>query len=153
MSSAFQIRMGGYKGVLVVADKFKNGVKIHTRKSMRKFDLDPKQKKIDLEIIRSSGYSPGYLNKQIISILWANGVDEDYLLQMQKDYISEINELYTIDKVNFSKKIPLILLHSLNSNAQDKIFKMHSKGINYYKDPLLGPLIKAVCYQKIELIK
>ena len=104
MCSAFQIRMGGYKGVLVVADKFKDSVKIHTRKSMSKFDLDPKKMNVDLEIIRCSSYSPGYLNKQIISILWANGVNEEYLLKIQKDFISEITDLYKMSNIKSKKK-------------------------------------------------
>ena len=117
--------MGGYKGVLVVADKFEAGVKVRVRKSMRKFDLDPNQKTVDLEIIRSSSYSPGYLNKQIISILWANGVDEEYILNMQTEYISEITELYKMNKVDPKYEVSCIyLIIFQNKNKFDIIFML-----------------------------
>jgi hypothetical protein len=56
--SAFQIRFKGAKGVLSWNKDLK-GDKIILRESQLKYKSDHK----DLEIIRCSSYSPGYLNK------------------------------------------------------------------------------------------
>ena len=55
---------------------------------MRKFEMD--DKKVDLEVVRLATYAAGYLSKQIIVMLWANGVDSTVMLNMQKWYVDEL---------------------------------------------------------------
>ena len=86
--SAIQIRMGGYKGVLMGCNMLEMGVKVYARPSMRKFEMD--DKKVDLEVVRLATYAAGYLSKQIIVMLWANGVDSTVMLNMQKWYVDEL---------------------------------------------------------------
>lgn len=47
-------------------------------------------KKVDLEVVRLATYAAGYLSKQIIVMLWANGVDSTVMLNMQKWYVDEL---------------------------------------------------------------
>jgi hypothetical protein len=84
-SSAIQIRFKGNKGVLVLDENLKN-FEIQFTESMVKFDLDPIGDKIfnDLEIIKFSNYSPGYLNLEIIILLLLNGVKPKYILKLAK---------------------------------------------------------------------
>jgi RNA-dependent RNA polymerase len=70
--SAFQFRMGGCKGVLVVWPKVK-GHDIWTRKSQQKF----KAAFNGLEVIRHSQLSRASLNRQTITILSALGVPDE----------------------------------------------------------------------------
>mmetsp|Transcript_1810 Transcript_1810/g.1598 ORF Transcript_1810/g.1598 Transcript_1810/m.1598 type:complete len:104 (-) Transcript_1810:66-377(-) len=90
--------MGGYKGMLLAADKFAGDVKIHTRKSMRKFELDSSQKELDLEIVRPATYMTGYLNKQVILVLWANGVEISTFLALQFEYVKNLISYYHLEQ-------------------------------------------------------
>ncbi|KAM0246703.1 hypothetical protein ACHAQJ_010118 [Trichoderma viride] len=67
--SAFQFRMGGCKGVLVVWPQAKKG-EVYIRASQEKFRADVKS----LEIIKCAKYSSATLNRQTITILEYLGV-------------------------------------------------------------------------------
>ncbi len=62
--SAYQIRMGGVKGVLMYDNKLK-GRKVQIRPSQKKFASPDTQ----LEVIRCATYSQGYLNRQVIMLM------------------------------------------------------------------------------------
>lgn len=64
--------MAGCKGVLCV-DKSIPADEIHLRPSQWKFQSEHWV----LEICRSSFYSPGYLNRQFITILESIGIDKE----------------------------------------------------------------------------
>ncbi|KAL7796485.1 RNA dependent RNA polymerase domain-containing protein [Trichoderma ceciliae] len=67
--SAFQFRMGGCKGVLVVWPQAKRG-EVYIRESQEKFKAEVKS----LEIIKCAKYSSATLNRQTITILQCLGV-------------------------------------------------------------------------------
>ena len=79
-ASAMQIRYKGAKGVLVVNPKIE-GKKILLTKSMVKFKCENTE---DLEVIRFSRYSPGYLNLQIIILLLLNGISKGRIFKIAK---------------------------------------------------------------------
>ena len=79
-ASAMQIRYKGAKGVLVVNPKIE-GKKIMLTKSMVKFKCHNTE---DLEVIRFSRYSPGYLNLQIIILLLLNGISKGRIFKIAK---------------------------------------------------------------------
>jgi len=81
--SAFQFRMGGCKGVLVVSPDVK-GQEIHIRKSQQKFTAIYN----GLEIIRWSQYSTASLNRQTITILSSLGVEDEVFNRMLTEQLT-----------------------------------------------------------------
>ena len=79
-ASAIQIRFKGAKGVLVINEKIE-GRKILLTESMVKFKCENTN---DLEIIRFSRYSPGFLNLQIIILLILNGIKKKIIYSIAK---------------------------------------------------------------------
>ncbi|TFB03457.1 RNA-dependent RNA polymerase 1 [Trichoderma ghanense] len=75
--SAFQFRMGGCKGVLVVWPQAKKG-EVYIRQSQEKFKAEVK----NLEIIKCAKYSSATLNRQTITILECLGVTKKAFLDI-----------------------------------------------------------------------
>lgn len=82
--SCYQMRMGGCKGVLVVWPDLP-AKEVHIRPSQEKF----KAVYNGLEIIKTSSYSHATLNKQIIPILSALGVDDSVFEEMLNEELEE----------------------------------------------------------------
>ncbi|KAL7997130.1 putative helicase/UvrB, RNA-dependent RNA polymerase, eukaryotic-type, ATP-dependent helicase HrpB [Plasmopara halstedii] len=90
--SAFQIRLGGAKGVLVVSDlgddiSRENSVVL--RRSMCKFTSNHTM----IEIVACSGKSEAYLTRQSVLILNDLGINEDVFMEMQEEYLSELRSI------------------------------------------------------------
>ncbi|TLS22562.1 uncharacterized protein PpBr36_09682 [Pyricularia pennisetigena] len=84
--SAFQFRMGGCKGVLVVWDDVK-GQEIHIRPSQLKFETDHSR----LEVIRCSHFSVASLNRQTISVLTSLGIKDEVFESMLAEQLTKYN--------------------------------------------------------------
>ncbi|KAK7739008.1 hypothetical protein SLS53_005904 [Cytospora paraplurivora] len=82
--SCYQMRMGGCKGVLVVWPSVPPS-EVHIRPSQEKF----KAVYNGLEIINTSSYSHAALNKQVIPILSALGVDNGVFVEMLEEELKE----------------------------------------------------------------
>lgn len=82
--SCYQMRMGGCKGVLVVWPDVPPS-EVHIRPSQEKF----KAVYNGLEIIKTSSYSHATLNKQVIPILLALGVDDSIFEEMLNEELEE----------------------------------------------------------------
>ncbi|PTB70536.1 RdRP-domain-containing protein [Trichoderma citrinoviride] len=80
--SAFQFRMGGCKGVLVIWPQAKKG-EVYIRKSQEKFKAEVK----NLEIIKCAKYSSATLNRQTITILECLGVTKKAFLDILEKQI------------------------------------------------------------------
>lgn len=148
--NAFQIRMGGFKGVLAAKKDLEKetGKKVQVRQSMKKFEVSSEINPIlDLEVIRMATYSTGYLNKQVIGILWANGVEPEIFLEMQKRYVADIKSHYSTDSLKQrSSEYPYQVLSAIK--FIDSKLKKAYKDVDLYSDPFIGPLIKLVCYNR-----
>ena len=83
--SAFQIRLLGIKGVVAVDPNLEDKDIICIRPSMKKYESENNE----LGIIKSSGYSTGYLNRQIISLLNGLGVRNNIFVSMIKVSLKE----------------------------------------------------------------
>ncbi|KAF9350910.1 hypothetical protein BGX34_000913 [Mortierella sp. NVP85] len=75
MPSAFQIRLGGSKGVLALYPTLPKKM-VQIRPSMEKFTV----KHYVLEVIRTSSYISSYLNRQIIILITHLGVPDEVII-------------------------------------------------------------------------
>ncbi|EJW04011.1 hypothetical protein EDEG_01705 [Edhazardia aedis USNM 41457] len=152
--SAFQIRIGGYKGVVSLyklknnneEKKLKNIIyssntntnlnstnidtnsnislvqsnSLYVRNSMKKFESTHRT----LEVVAFSQNIPCYLNRQIILILCALGINDNIIIEMQDNYIEKIaiNKLQIIQKYNKEMQINKYIMDS-NFDAANNIMQ------------------------------
>ncbi|KAF3788205.1 RNA-dependent RNA polymerase 6 [Nymphaea thermarum] len=87
--SAFQIRYAGCKGMVVrwpnLGDKFK----LSLRPSMNKFE----SRHNILEIVAWTRFQPGFLNREIITLLSSLGVSDDAFMRLQELMVFKLDEM------------------------------------------------------------
>jgi len=142
--SAFQFRLGGCKGILVVWPDAKDK-EVHIRKSQQKFTATYN----GLEIIRCSRFSSATLNRQTITILSSLGVPDDVFLTM----LSEQLERYQIAMSNDELATNLLLRYIDDNQMTINIATMIRNGFMAKRDPFVMSLLHLWRAWSIKLLK
>ncbi|KAG9247412.1 RNA dependent RNA polymerase-domain-containing protein [Calycina marina] len=142
--SAFQFRLGGCKGILVVSPDAKEK-EVHIRPSQEKFTAVYN----GLEIIRWSRFSTASLNRQIITILSSLGVPDEVFLQK----ITEQLENYQI-AMNDNALAQSLLVKYIDDNQMTiNIATMINNGFMTSREPFVLSLLHLWRAWSIKLLK
>ncbi|KAK6157824.1 hypothetical protein DH2020_012072 [Rehmannia glutinosa] len=113
--SAFQIRYGGYKGVVAVDPD--SSVKLSLRPSMLKYQSENTK----LDVLSWSKYQPCFLNRQIITLLSTLGV-KDYVFQTkQREAVAQLDDIL-VDPLRAQEALDL-MSPGENSNILKEMLK------------------------------
>lgn len=121
--SAFQIRLAGAKGVLMVKQGLQ-GDHVQLRNSQTKFPSDD----LTLNVIRCSTFGQGYLNRSIILLLNSIGVDDEFFLKKQrqaKDFADVDRARQALEEYNELKAQP-----GLETQARKNQLKAHIRELH-----------------------
>ncbi|CAG8486874.1 30761_t:CDS:2 [Gigaspora margarita] len=121
--SAFQFRLGGYKGVLCQSRYLRNN-QIQVRPSQNKFE----SKHNIIEVIKGSRMITAYLNRQAITLLSTLGVPDEVFIRMQKQQVEELDRMLKNEEM---------AIRVLNSNIDEHDFTR-----------MMSDLVKAKFFQR-----
>lgn len=130
--SAFQIRYGGYKGVIAV--DCKSYRKLSLRSSMLKFESNNRM----LNITKWSDSMPCFLNREIIILLSTLGIKDEVLEAMQQE------QLHLLGKMLTNREAALDVLQKLSvANSKSILVKMLLQGYEPNIEPYLSMMLQA----------
>ncbi|GAB2284909.1 RNA dependent RNA polymerase [Dionaea muscipula] len=86
---AYQIRYAGCKGVVACWPSKEEGIKLYLRPSMNKFHSSHAV----LEVCSWTRFQPGFLNRQIITLLSTLRVPDEIFWEMQEVMVSRLNQM------------------------------------------------------------
>nr|CAG8522922.1 6936_t:CDS:2 [Entrophospora candida] len=130
--SAFQFRLGGFKGVLCQS-RYLMGSQIHVRPSQNKFESVHKV----LEVIRGSCFIAAYLNRQAITLLSTLGVPDQVFISMKDDMVHDLDKMLNLDH----NAMKVLLANTDEFGITRMMADMVKAGFLLRKEPFLVNLI------------
>nr|AJP06347.1 RDR6 [Pinus tabuliformis] len=139
--SAFQIRYGGYKGVVATwAAESGCKFKLSLRPSMKKFESEHTM----LEIITWTRFLPCFLNKQIITLLSSLLVPDSAFQNLQYSMVEKLSQMLENVEVAFD-----VLTTSCTGDLQNTAAIMLSAGFTSQSEPHLKDMLS--CIRAVQL--
>ncbi|KAG6550167.1 hypothetical protein Mapa_008124 [Marchantia paleacea] len=140
--SAYQIRYGGYKGVLGVwpieeGPKYK----LALRDSMRKFYSQHCQ----LEIVSWAKFIPSFLNRQIITLLSTLNVEDSVFIDLQDTMVDELNRMINDRDLAYS-----VLMATCPGELYSTPLRMLCAGFRPQDEPHLRAMLVATRAAQID---
>ncbi|KAL0586251.1 hypothetical protein ABG067_004100 [Albugo candida] len=141
---AFQIRLGGAKGVLVTSDFQSEAPKetgICLRHSMMKFETNHRM----LEIVSYSSQSPAYLSRQSIQLLSDLKVPDNVFIKLQEDYLESL-------RVSFASEedARTTLKSDLLNPFKSSLINLTARGMSVMDDEYLRSVLHATYAYKVQ---
>ncbi|KAF8021157.1 hypothetical protein BT93_G1553 [Corymbia citriodora subsp. variegata] len=140
--SAFQIRYGGYKGVVAVDPT--SSVKLSLRKSMSKYESNETK----LNILAWSKYQPCFLNRQVISLLSTLGVPDHVFEKKQRNAVDQLNAILD-DPLRAQEALDL-MSPGENGNILKEMLKC---GYKPDAEPYLSMMLRTFIAAKLFLLR
>ncbi|XP_042480250.1 probable RNA-dependent RNA polymerase 1 [Macadamia integrifolia] len=131
--SAFQIRYGGYKGVVAVDPT--SAVKLSLRKSMCKYESENTK----LDVLAWTKYHPCFLNRELITLLSTLGVKDHIFQEKQRQAVDELDAVLT-NPLRAQEVLELIF-PGANSNV---LKEMLMCGYKPSAEPFLSMMLQAI---------
>ncbi|KAL5544244.1 hypothetical protein UlMin_008028 [Ulmus minor] len=140
--SAFQIRYGGYKGVIAVdRHSFR---KLSLRSSMLKFESDNRM----LNVTKCSNAGPCYLNREIVTLLSTLGVKDETFEALQQEQLQQLGKMRSITDAALNV---LEKLHG--SDSSNILIKMLLQGYKPNVEPYLSMMLQALYQNQLSDLK
>ncbi|XP_021834254.1 probable RNA-dependent RNA polymerase 1 [Prunus avium] len=136
--SAFQIRYGGYKGVLAVDPTLSKNLSL--RKSMCKYQSN----NTTLDVLKWSKYQPYFLNRELITLLSTLGVPDDVFMEKQKWVLNQLDGVLA-DPLRAQEALELMF----QGEATNILKEMVWCGYTPDAEPFLAMMLQAYCASKL----
>ncbi|KAB2624280.1 RNA-dependent RNA polymerase 1 [Pyrus ussuriensis x Pyrus communis] len=136
--SAFQIRRGGYKGVVAVDPTLAKNLAL--RESMCKYQSN----NTALDVLKWSTYQPCFLNRQLITLLSTLGVPDHVFQRKQTQALNQLEGVLT-DPSRAKEALETIF----QGEVTDVLKEMLSCGYKPDAEPFLSLTLQAFCASKL----
>ncbi|KAI5353374.1 hypothetical protein L3X38_006267 [Prunus dulcis] len=136
--SAFQIRLGGYKGVVAVDPTLSK--KLALRDSMCKYQSNNTK----LDVLAWSRYQPCFLNRQLITLLSTLGVPDLVFVKKQNEALKQLEGVLA-DPSRALEALEMIF----QGEVTDVLKEMLACGYEPDAEPFLSLMLQAFCASKL----
>ncbi|XP_008220918.1 PREDICTED: probable RNA-dependent RNA polymerase 1 [Prunus mume] len=136
--SAFQIRLGGYKGVVAVDPTL--SAKLALRDSMCKYQSNNTK----LDVLAWSRYQPCFLNRQLITLLSTLGVPDLVFVKKQNEALKQLEGVLA-DPSRALEALEMIF----QGEITDVLKEMLACGYKPEAEPFLSLMLQAFCASKL----
>lgn len=140
--SAFQIRYGGFKGVVAVDPR--SYMKLSLRKSMCKYKSDNDK----LDVLAYSKYQPCYLNRQLITLLSTLGVPDRVFEKKQREALEQLDAILT-DPLKAQEALELMC----PSEVTNILKEMLKCGYKPDSEPFLSMMLQTFRSSKLQELR